>query len=151
MKTKTFFFICLFLGIGFAQLSAQNSQNSNGTDTFFWEWDIDNEYGPYAVQIPVKCDNNVIDWLAGKVTVHQINHYLSGELIWVKQHFEGEVIGALTDEVFKVKDISKCDNISLNIGIGHVNLVGNKGSHYRLLYTYNGNTNEIIFITAICN
>jgi hypothetical protein len=150
MKTKTFFILCLLSGIGLTQLSGQNGQNGNGTDSFFWDWDINHEYGPYWIDIPVNCDNNVVDRLLGEVTVHQINHYKRGEQVWVKQQFDGEVKSALTDEVFKVKEILKAET-PLFIWYSHVNLIGNKGSHYKFFYSYDGNNDILSFIKAICN
>ena len=155
MKTKAFLLLCLLLVIGLTQLSAQNGKNGNGTDTFFWVWEITNiDFGPYWIEIPVNCDNTVIDRLEGEVTVHQINHFTTEsegwwDPAWVKQQFDGEVKSA-SSEVFKVKDILKGEAPSA-ICPGHFNLVGNKGSHYKVFYTWDSNTNIMSIIKAVCN
>ena len=146
MKTKTLIMLCLITGIGFTQLSAQDlpPNGNTGSVSHFWVWD------GYYTDIPVNCNNDDVDRLVGKVTVHNIDHYKGGELVWVKQQFDGEVTSALTGEVFKVKDILKAEAPFANFP-GHVHLVGNKGSHYMVFYVYDMNTDIFSFIKAVCN
>jgi hypothetical protein len=144
MKTKTFFILCLLLGISFTQLSAQNGKNGTGTLNIWWVWN------DYYIDIPVNCDNVDIDRLVGKVTVHNVNHYQGGESwVWVKQHFNGEISSATTGEVFKIKDI--CSSDSPDIATGHINLIGNKGSHFIVTYIYDMNSDIFSFVKAVCN
>jgi hypothetical protein len=154
MKTKTFLLLCLFLGIGLTQLSAQNGKNGNGTDTFFWVVDISDE-AHYYLDIPVNCDNNVVERLEGTVTIHQVNHFQAGggvDPAWIQHRFSGELKGDLTDEVFKLNDILK-EKPPYGIGTisGRVNLVGNKGSRYILIYNWSWETGIYSYIKAVCN
>lgn len=132
--------------MGFTQLSSQDlSTNGNtGSVSHFWVWD------GYYIDIPVNCDNNIVDRLVGKVTAHNIDHYKDGVLVWVNQHFDGEATSALTGEVFTVKDIVKAEAPYANIP-GHLHLIGNKGSHYMVFYVYDMNTDIFSFIKAVCN
>jgi len=143
MKTKTFFLICLFLGIGLTQLSAQNGKNGNGAVTEKVTWDT------YYVDIPVNCNNAVVDRLVGPVIMHNVYHYKNGLLLWIKQVYNGEVTGTFTNETFSVMDIAKYNLISL-IGIGHCNLIGNNGTHYLLTYMFNIVTDEFTFVKCDC-
>jgi hypothetical protein len=135
MKTKTFFFICLLLGIGLIQLSAQNG-NEVGRDIYFNYW------------TPVWSSNgDQIDVLTGDIPVHFVNHYLHGVLVTFNSTFSGEVISVGfykdgvkiggTGEVFTIKDQFKSDLTSTtNIGGGHIHAKGDQGSDYIIFYEY---------------
>ena len=135
MKTKTFFMLCLLLGIGLTQLSAQNG-NEVGRDIYLNYW------------TPVWTSNgDQIDVLAGDVTDHFVHHFQHGVLVSFKSTFYGEVksvgfykdgvkIGG-TGEVFTIKDQFKSDLTSTtNIGGGHCHAKGNQGSDYMIFYEY---------------
>ena len=51
MKTKTFLLLCLFLGIGMTQLSAQKGKNGNGAVSEYFTWD------GYYIDVPVVCSS----------------------------------------------------------------------------------------------
>ena len=146
MKTKTFLLLCLFLGIGLTQLSAQNGKNGTGSISFYVEWD-----GYFIPEVPINCDGMVTDFLIGDVTYHQTSYYQNGVFLWCKQQVSGELTSQNTGEVFKIKDIWKGDHIALS-GTGHINLVGGNGSRYHLTYTYDMSTGiqTSTFIKAVC-
>ncbi len=127
--------VCLLLGIGLTQLSAQNGKNGNGTFTSDFVWD-----GYY---IPVFSSNGEqIDWLVGLVTVHHLEHFKNGVLVWRKEFFNGEVesVGldgqSGTGEVFLISDHWSCMFTSAPpyISGGHFNAQGNMGTHYIIFY-----------------
>jgi len=72
MKTKAFIMTCLLLGFGMTQLFAQNGKEGTGSVTDKHIWDT------YYIDIPVNCDNAVVDRLFGSVMMHQILHYKDG-------------------------------------------------------------------------
>ena len=135
MKTKTLLMLCLLLGIGFTQLSAQNGKNGNGTFTSDFDWD-----GYY---IPVFSSNGEqIDWLVGSVSVHHLDHYKDGVLVWRKEFFNGEAesVGldwqSGTGEVFSISDhwSSLFTSAPPYVSGGHFNAQGNMGTHYIIFY-----------------
>ena len=150
MKTKTFLLLCLFLGIGLTQLSAQDiplpPNGETGSVSLYFEW-----YGYFIPDVPVNCDDVVTDFLRGDLTYHQTSHFQNGVYIWCKQQVSGELISQNTGEVFKIKDIWKGDHIAW-FGTGHINLVGSKGSRYLLTYTYDmlGGEQTNTFVKAVC-
>jgi hypothetical protein len=141
MKTKTFFILCLLLGIVFTQLSAQNANNGNGSDVSWLTWD--------TYYIPVfSSSGEQIDILFGPVTYHNLGHFENGLLTWFKQNYHGEVesVGFInnagvkiggTGEIFSIKDQFSGEYTSIiTTGSGHYNANGDQGSHYIVLYEY---------------
>jgi hypothetical protein len=143
MKTKTFLLLCFFLGIGMTQLSAQNGKNGTGAITEKTTWDT------YYVDVPVNCNDAVVDRLSGPVKMYNVYHYKNGVLLWIKQQYDGEVTSQKTNEVFTVKDIAKYDMVPL-IGYGHCNLKGSNGTHYILTYIWDGDNDTFQFVKAVC-
>jgi hypothetical protein len=143
MKTKTLLLLCLLLGIGVTQLSAQNGKNGTGSVSVKEIWNA------YYIDIPVNCNDQVIDRLSGTVTIHVINHYKNGDLLWSRQQFDGAVTSQ-SGEVFTVKDIFTWDLSNGLICSGHCNIKGSYGTHYILTYIYDGNTDTFSFVKAVC-
>ena len=143
MRTKAFLALCLFMGIGFTQISAQNGKNGNGAVSYEITWD------GYYVDVPVYCGTVVVDRLRGTADIHIVEHYKGGVFMGQNVTYRAEVVGLLTDEVFEVKDSFKyiADE---NIGIGHCNLKGDKGTHYVLSYIWDGTTDTFKFLKAVC-
>jgi hypothetical protein len=150
MKTKTYFILCLLLGMGLTQLSAQEiplpPNGETGSVSLYFDWD-----GYFIPDVPVNCDGVVTDYLSGNLTYHQTSHFQNGVNNWCKQQVSGELISQNTGEVFKVKDIWKGDHIAL-FGTGHINLVGSKGSRYLLNYTFDmaSGIQTNTFVKAVC-
>ena len=143
MKTKTSLLVCLFLGILMTQLSAQNGKKGSGSESVKWVWDA------YYIDIPINCNEAVVDRLKGSVTVHLIDHYKNGALIWEKEQFDGEATSQETGEVFIVKDIFEINAVTWGM-TGHCNLIGNYGTHYVLTYIYYSATDTFEFVKAVC-
>jgi hypothetical protein len=145
MKTKIFLLLCLFLGIGLTQLSAQNGKNGNGSVPEFMEWD------GYYIDVPVTCGGTKVDRLVGLVAIHVVRQYklgvFMGEIAW----YDGEVTNARTGEVFDVKDHWKFDIATPDSGSGHFNIKGSLGSHYIISYIIDFTTDSFTFTKAVCN
>lgn len=139
MKTKTFLLVCLFLGIGLTQLSAQawpppppDNHNQTGSVVTLETSDF------YSVPV-FSADGQLIDWLAGSVTVHYVRHYKNG--VWLSEiaDFYGEVVSVGLDfisgagEVFSIKDQYKTREVGVN-GDGHFSAKGNKGTRFIMFY-----------------
>lgn len=149
MKRKTFLLLCLFLSFGLTQLSAQNGKNGTGTEVF-----LDTYTGDFDYVMPV-CNSNgeVIDMLAGPITVRYERHYKNGGFLWEISHFYGEVesVGldfiSGTGELFSIKDQWKTNTPYFG-GSGHYHSIGNLGSQYILSYQYDSDWN-FIFVKAV--
>ena len=143
MKTKTFLLLCLFLGIGLTQLSAQND-NSWGTKSV-QGWFQGTYYSP------VYCGDEMVDYLEGGwLRVHDGAHYKNGKFIWETDQLKGEVT-SVTGEVFKVIEIDKTYFTDHWYVTWKFSLMGNWGSHYVGSFTYSYWTGETIPGKAICN
>ena len=137
MKTKALLLICLFIGNGITQLSAQDppgSEIGNGAIHFF---------NSYSIEIPIYCENcsfestgpeerEYIDLLKGDVLQTSLQTY-AGTGIYV---IRGELTSDKTGEVFK---LNWNDKATLDIGesfsiewIDHLNIIGENGTHYIL-------------------
>jgi hypothetical protein len=151
MKTKTFFILCLLLGIGLTKLSAQPAIGKSGN------WVVD-QYFEFTEKVPLNCDYNTIVLLVGPVRSHTVLHYsnFDGNLDnadWFRQDFHGELVLQGTNEVFKVSDIFTCKDPTLTLpGTGHFNVIGNKGSHYIVNYLWDNwaDPNDITIISVKC-
>ena len=121
MKTKTLLMVCLLLGIGLTQLSAQNGKNGNGVISLWRVWD--------GYWQPVYCDGVNVDNLTGTVIYHVAVHYKNGNLILENVHYSGVVQSSNTTEEFKMSEVDKVNNIK-GILSWHFNLIGNQGTHY---------------------
>ena len=91
MKTKTFLLLCLFLGIGLTQLSAQNKTLQVRV--------MNAEY-----HTSVYCDGVFVDFLNGTATLHMVYHLKDGNWLWEMDQYKGEATG-LYGEDFKISEI----------------------------------------------
>jgi hypothetical protein len=149
MKTKTFIILCLFLGIGVAQLSAQKDRTTH--ETSVWT-------GYY---MPVISSNGfIVDYLTGTVTTYIVTHFDKTGGEWVNYHSVGEAVstdykdGKIklvgTGEEFVVKENDYQQDGSLFMEF-HFNLLGNKGSHYLGIMSLNTQTFELSVVKIIVN
>jgi|WetSurSiteA1Bulk_404760.scaffolds.fasta_scaffold57373_2 hypothetical protein len=148
MKTKTFLLVCLLSGICLTQLSAQNYSYVNKGAIYT------------NISWPVYCtDENgiavLVDNLTGGIeTEHHIGHYEKGVWVWCNTQYFG-VINGSNGEVFRINEIWKTDitDAEANIGTvtGHIDLNGNKGSHYIMRVILDWNTFSIVeVVNAVC-
>jgi hypothetical protein len=133
MKTKTFLLLCLFLGIGLTQLSAQsNEKNINRSYTTRME--ITNGI------FPITCDGVDVDWLTCVGTLHAVDHVKNGVLQWEIDQVKWEATSTKTGEVFKGKELDKTvftyiDPVTFMVSgysIWRANMQGNMGHHYQI-------------------
>jgi hypothetical protein len=142
MKTKTFLLLCLFLGIGLAQLSAQNGKDGTG---IYMERFVVSDYSG----VPAECSGELIGNLNGSITFHFTSFFQNGILIWCKSQGHGEAVSS-TGENFKVQVINKINDI-LQTGSVQVNFIGNKGTHYIGSFeVVDYSTWELEIVKAVC-
>jgi hypothetical protein len=138
MKTKVFLLVCLIMGIGLTQLSAQSVKFTGTFD--YWQ--------------PVYCNGVQIDWLTGTTIYSGIEHYKDGVAIFQNYHNRGEVASGITHEVFKVIETDKVFQLDQNSNfttcIWHTNLKGDQGSHYLGTMTWDLITNIITVDKFVC-
>jgi hypothetical protein len=127
MKTKAFLFLCLLLGIGLTQLSAQNKKGTGSVVTLE-TFDV----GLFSEPV-FSSDGQVIDWLNGPITAHYVRHYKNG--VWVSEiaHFYGELVSDATGEVFSIDDHYKTRDVGVN-GDEHYIAKGNRGTILNIFY-----------------
>ena len=131
MKTKTLLLICLFLGMGLTQLSAQDDQTGKTySERYTASWSD-----------PVFCDGILVDWLDCTWTVHHVAKFVHGEWIHCFTQSTGSAVSENTGETFTIKEIGKQDNNIQSTGEWdwvvdiHLNAKGNSGSHYEIFAT----------------
>ena len=130
MKSKTFLFLCLFMGLGLTQLAAQNGKNGTGAISEFLEWD-----GYINSPLAVYRDNEIVDYLEGTVSVHSVAIFKNNVVLTLNQRLFGEVHSTITGEIFRFHEFDKCDMTSM-LDPFHFNLFGDKGSHYIGFYIW---------------
>lgn len=128
MKTKTLLLLCLFLGIGLTQLSAQNSQKDSPKT--YSEW-VERTWSD-----PVYCNGELIDWLDCTLTMHHVAKFVQGEWLHCWGQATGTAVSQNNGEHFTIKDIGKQDNNIQPNGDWlwtadiHFNARGEYGTHY---------------------
>ncbi len=130
MKTKTFFILCLLLGIGLTQLSAQNS-NSDGTRTFSWY------YPSLGWMTEVYCDGVQIDLIYGSGDAHVLDHWKNYVWQWEMFTWSGTGVSVWTGEKFTFSEIDKYDIPNPGGGLCHTHVKGDKGALYNLTFEWN--------------
>ena len=129
MKTKIFLLLCLFLGIGLMDASAQNGTTyhsyptkMNNAGGFFW----------------VTCDGVNVDYLEYQWNGMDIVHARPGETWWLKDIAHWTFVSN-TGEKFHAAELDKSD-ISVDSegnwingeGIWRAILIGDKGTRYKM-------------------
>lgn len=139
MKTKAFLLICLFLGIGLTQLSAQIPLPANGKTglvSYNFTWD------GYWIEIPVAHGQLALDRCVGFASAHGLYYYKDGVIVAEQVTFRGSVANTRTGEIFEVKDFYVC-KYSDRGGYGTWYITGNQGSHYIIFYYYSWDSDSI--------
>jgi hypothetical protein len=148
MKTKTFLLVCLFLGIGFTQLSGQ-------TKSVPFEFSGTSE--DLYLENPVYCSVNgeEVDRLALDYwTIHGVNHYQDGILVFTNSKLSGQCHSIWSGEVFTYQEIDKTIATGTTYH-ANFNLNGDQGHHYIATYVIDNEDWQYILtplvIRAICN
>lgn len=130
MKTKTFVMVCLLLGIGLTQLSAQpNGKNGTGSDAYWMMW------GFYA---DVACDGQWVDYVQGDLYWHMVDHYKDGVYQWSILEGKGVLQSALTGEVFNIHELDKFWIPISDQWTANTFLKGDQGNHYMITWLFDG-------------
>ena len=148
MKTKTFFMLCLLLGIGSTQLYAQlqypdpYAHNKHGTGAT-----ITTGGSEYWVWVPVFCNEEFVGLLSVDYTVHYLDHWKDGNWISYVISVQGEAKSEATGEIFEFNEQIKEYGMTTPPWIlsWKLNLRGDKGSHYIMSVSWDI-TNDIFTI-----
>jgi hypothetical protein len=150
MKTKTFFILCLFMGIGLTQLSAQKwPKGSHNVPTFA------TSTGPWDIY----CDGVKVDVLDGTVTTHVSQFLIPGPdgndiIVWGIVKVSGTLTSIYSPyEVFEVQDIDKY-NRPLSTSDTYTNhgiFKGNQGHTYNIWGHFDTSTWEYFIDKSICH
>ena len=143
MKKKTILLVCLFLGIGLTQLSAQNGNNGSGTTSFTFE------FGSWSV--PVYCEGVISDWVTCTNMIVKITtHYVKGEVKWATNKVESHEWISSTGVVYK--GVAMFDHLRFDKGyaISHLHLIGDKGDNITAELKFDTVTWELIDIRSNC-
>ena len=149
MKTKTFFILCLLLGMAMTQVSAQKKPNGSHNVPLFYSttwW------------APIYCDGVLVDWLETTLSFH-LSQFCFGTpdgdvTVWGIQVFSGTATsGTGSGEIFTIHEVDKAygPNIDPDMWIWHGNYIGNQGHHYHMWIQWDLLTNEIVVEKTICN
>ncbi len=134
-----FLWVCLIAGMALTQVSAQNGKDLTGSEVTYVTWD--------TWYVPVYCEGEQVDFLAGSVILHHIGHYHEGAWVWGHCQIFSEVVSS-TGEVFSVNEIDKDVQ---GTGTAHLNLQGDQGSRYILFFTFDDATGgELTLVRAVC-
>lgn len=140
MKTRTFFLLCLFMGIGLAQLSAQKGGNGNGTEAYWLRQE--------PIEIPIFNNEGIeIDVLAGIVDMHFREHFENGVLTRADYNLNGSLESIKTGEVFRYCETGKQTAYSweplTGFSIWTERFIGDHGTHVMIQVYVDYSTWEI--------
>jgi len=154
MKTKTFLLFCLLLGSILTQLSAQplpdpyaHNKHGTGATVYFGGPVQINDWG-----IPVFCDGEWIDILLLDGTVTWVDHWKDGNWLSLNAVFHGECTSN-TGEIFKFNEKVTNSGVTIPdpwVSTWKCNLIGDKGSHYVMSFTWDGVNETFNVNKAIC-
>jgi hypothetical protein len=140
MKTKTFFVLCMIMFFAMGQLYGQG--NKNGEDTRTIVYDV-----VWPIYILVENDDGILLEFLSEIEFHVREHYVNGEMKWLKVSCQGELIDEATGEVFWINDKER-SLTPFQVWDGHFwvfdNIKGSQGSHYILHSVWNMSTWEAI-------
>ena len=144
MKTKLALFLCLFLGIGLTQVSAQNGKNGTGSVSY-------NYFVDWPSTVPIYCGGVQVDEVtATNFYSKTVDHYFMGNLIWeVAKITNVTYTSTLTGEKFVVNGTQKFDGSTLTFYFT-ANLNGDKGNHY-ILHMIMDMYGNIIEVSSNCH
>jgi hypothetical protein len=147
MKTKTLFLICLILGFGLTQISAQNGKNGSGIVRF--------DFLVVGKSFPVFCDGVVVDNLYSPTgwTCYTTQHYVNGELTWFrdKPNKDVQMVSENTGEIFSLGGGMDQWHLQNNRLVWFGVFIGQKGTHYSFKITFDYATGEMIDINSNCH
>ena len=136
LKKRVFYvFICLFLGAGLSQISAQ-SETGRFSGNFFTE---------------VHCDGDMLGWVHGTLDVHFVDHFKDGEWIGWTYMAKGEAVSTYSNEKFTYKEKGKEWLKTDMVGSYVVHLKGDQGSKYMAHLTIDYKADPWVWTFQIIN
>jgi hypothetical protein len=135
MKTKTFFLVCLLIGMGLPQLLAQDKVKQPNRS---YVTKYHNNY-PGFYPVFVSCDGLPIDILnVTDVTITSVFHNVKNESYWEIDALKYTAVSLTTGETFKGRELDRIDyHVDIENGIWiestgtwRENLMGDRGSRY---------------------
>jgi hypothetical protein len=136
MKTKGFLLFCLFLGIGLAELTAQNgNSNKNINRTYVLKYE--NSQGFFLVT----CDGTSFNPLTGVGDATEEVHCSKGIPVWDKWEVHWTATNSSTGEIFKSRELDKLEIVNFDpttglwletTGTWRAIMSGDMGSRYKI-------------------
>jgi hypothetical protein len=149
--------VAILIVLGFAKsevASAQGNGNTGLVDRTF-PMVTTEAYLAAGRLIPIECDGVVIDHLSGTLDVfcRMFGHYdpLNPNVFvtqWMIHNYSGFLVG-VNKEVFEIQGVKKIDSIDKVYTI-HLNIKGDKGSHYIIIASGNTSPYSFIIEKAVC-
>jgi len=122
MKTKTFLLLCLFLGTGLTQLSAQNDKNGTGSVVYYYHSDFYTD---------IWCNGVFVDWIVGEGTGHVVDHYKDNVFQWEDFTYSGTAVG-LYGDIYTFREIDKFNIPNQGVWTCHTHLKADNKAIYNL-------------------
>ena len=118
--------VCLLLGIGLTQLSAQNS-NSEGTKSVEYLY-------PLGFYTDIWCDGVFVDYIVGDAVAHVVDHYKNYEWQWeIVNKFSGTAKG-LNGDVYTFSEIDKWWVPNEGVWTCHTHVKANNKAIYQVSF-----------------
>ena len=127
--------ICLFLGAGLSQISAQ-SETGRFSGNYYTE---------------VNCDGNMLGYVYGTMDVHFVDHYQDGEWIFWNYVAKGEAECTFSTEKFTYKEKGKEWEKNDVVGSYVIHLKGDQGSKYMAHLTIDYKVSPWVWTFQITN
>jgi hypothetical protein len=150
MKTKTFFILCLLLGMSMLQATAQKGPSDSHNVPLFSSY-----YGIW----PIDCDGVQVDLLEGELSFHISQFCIPGPngedmVVWAIMKFRGTLTSTSgSGEVFKVQEVDKLNRpfSTSDTYIYHGIYKGNQGHSYDVWGHFDFSTGEFLIDKSICH
>lgn len=128
-----------------SQLYGKNFRNGGDTRTIVYD-------AVWPIYVLVENDDGVLVEFTGSIQYHVREHYVNGELKWLKASCQGEVTNEDTGEVFWINESNRSITpfeAWSGYFMCHDNIKGSQGSHYIMQSLWNLSTWELISVKLI--
>jgi hypothetical protein len=128
MKTKALLLLCLLLGIGLTQLSAQappTNKNITGSVAY--------DYPNMGFYTDIWCDGVFVDYIVGEGIAHVVDHYKNNEWQWETVNFSGTAKG-LHGDIYTFSEIDKWNIPKQDVWICHTHVKADNKAIYNVSF-----------------